>query len=315
MKAAWKPFRQDFEVQMVSFRQHSRQIEEEARLAHRIEAARMYEIQLANRALQIRNDKLHRRHRTLSALPSADYLGKYSKLINFKHPGTNMWLSATDQYSSWYGSQTSDCLCCYGIPGSGKSILAASIVESLMAIQRNDTFIVCQYYCDYADSVSLDPYSLVASLLKQALQYVSLEKFTEDFKFNFDDDKALPNLETMVSDLVEILQDFRSVFVILDGIDELAQDNQPVVLSMIDNLIKHHPNLKVFVTSRIEEYRIRKAMTAYRSIRLSQSYVKDDIVRYVQDQLDKADISSPISREPKLKEEVLEALVAGAKGM
>ncbi|KAF2825246.1 hypothetical protein CC86DRAFT_407469 [Ophiobolus disseminans] len=315
LKAAWKPLRQDFEQHMLAFRKHSKQVEEEARLAHRIEAARMFEIQLANRALQLRNEKLATRHRILTALPSIDYLGKHSKLISLWHSGTNAWLQKTDQYSSWYSAPTSDCMCCYGIPGSGKSVLAATIVESLMSSQSYNSSIVCHYYCDYADFASLDPYNLVASLLKQALLCVSLERFTGGSTCLFDDGNALPTLEKLERYLLEILRDFSTVFVVLDGIDEIAQDNQLYVLDLVGKLIKQHPNLKVFLTSRIEEYWIRKAMATYWNIQLSQTYLKDDITLYVQDSLDEADIMSPLSNNPRLRKEVCEALVAGAQGM
>jgi len=58
-----------------------------------------------------------------------------------------------------------------------------------------------------------------------------------------------------------------------------------------------------------ESNALRRACRLVRSARrwkvvLLQSYVKDDIVHYVQDQLDGADISGPISTDARLKEEV-----------
>ena len=184
-----------------------------------------------------------------------------------------------------------------------------------MYSQGNDASIACQYYCDYVNFASLHPYYVVATLFKQALQHIPLEKFTDDFKYTLDNEKALPNFQTMVQNLVEILQGFTSVFAVLNGIDELAQNNQPAVLLLIVRHMKQHPNIKSFVASRVEEYWIRKAMAAYSTIRLSHSHIAGDIVRYVQDNLDAADTTSPLSRDPILKKEILDALVAGAKGM
>jgi hypothetical protein len=71
------------------FRKHTKLVEEEAQLTHRIEAADMYEIQLAKRALQIRRAKSQKRHNILNTLPSVDHLGKYLRCLNLRYPGTN----------------------------------------------------------------------------------------------------------------------------------------------------------------------------------------------------------------------------------
>jgi hypothetical protein len=315
LKGAWKPFRVDFSQHMIAFRQHSTRIEDEARLAHRIEATRMYEIQLANRALQVRNSKLQKRNSILSALPSVDYLGKYSKFLNRRHPGTNIWLFSTAKYMSWKAAPASDCLCCYGIPGSGKSVLASSVVEALKASKQSDSSIVCQYYCDYADVASLDPYCLMGSLLKQVLQYISLDSFTDDFLCPFQEGKALPSPDIVSEFLIQTLRGFRAVYFILDGIDEMSQENQPTVLALIETLLRQHPNLKLFVTSRIEEYWIRKALEPYGTVRLSHACIRDDVALFVEDCLTKAVGSGPIKDNEKLKDDVLEALLLGANGM
>lgn len=315
LKAAWKPFCQDFNEHIDAFRQHSKQVENEARLAHRIEAAQMYEIQLANQALQVRNGKLQKRHNILSALPSVDYLGKYSKFLNRRHPGTTTWLRSTTQYLGWASALNSDCLCCYGIPGSGKSILASSIVEELVNSNQNEHTLVCQYYCDYADTASLDPYCMIVTLLKQALQHISLDRFTENYHCPFQEGKPLPSPEDAFTFLISTLREFRTVYLILDGIDEISHDNQPTVLAHIECLLQDHSNLKVFVTSRVEEYWIRKALEPYRTLRISHAYIKDDIALFLEDYLHRTAISGPLSTDEDLKNEVLGALLLGVNGM
>jgi DNA replication protein DnaC len=120
---------------MIKFRSHCKRVEKQAGLAHMIESARSREIQLANRALQLRNSKLEKRHRTLAAISTVNYSAMHSKLSALRHPGTNKRIQETTQFVAWNASQTSDCLGCYGIPGSGKSVLAASVVNDLL----NDT--------------------------------------------------------------------------------------------------------------------------------------------------------------------------------
>ncbi|KAF1829093.1 hypothetical protein BDW02DRAFT_602854 [Decorospora gaudefroyi] len=58
LKGEWKPYRKNFDEYMIKFRSHCKRVEREAGLSHMIESARSQEVQLANRALQLRNSKL-----------------------------------------------------------------------------------------------------------------------------------------------------------------------------------------------------------------------------------------------------------------
>lgn len=290
-------------------------IEEEARLAHRIEAKKMYEVQLANRALQIYNAKIHKRHRVLSTLPTVDYIGKYLRFLRLKHPGTNEWIKDTAQYSKLMTIPSSECLCIYGIPGSGKSVLSSSIVESRTVTSSAGASAVCHYYCDFADPASLDPYCLVATLLKQVLQAIPLGAFSEEKHFPFDEGKPLPSLEVARQFFIGKLCGFSDAYVVLDGIDELALDDQPIVLAVINAILTDHPKAKVIITSRSEEYWLKRAMQSRFSLRLSQSFVGDDIARVLHDELNKFNAPSPLYQNEGLKQRVLESLISGAQEM
>lgn len=315
LKGAWKPFRNDFEQHLINFRRHSRQIDEEARLAHRIESARVLEIQLANQALQIRSAQLERRHLKLSFIPAVDYLGKHSRLTNIRHPGTNQWLQTSPEFCAWLAAQGTDCLCCYGIPGSGKSVLAASVVDVLLAKSSSTAFVVCHYYCDYAEAASLDPYNLIASILRQILQHIPVDKFDDDFECPFGEAKPRPALEAMVQFLIKILKDFDEAFIVLDGVDEIAQDNQTIVLSFVDNLLRQHPTLKIFLACRIEEHRIKKAMEPFPKLTLSQAYIGNDIVLFIKDHVKTMGELNPLTTDESLRAEVIDLLAARAAGM
>jgi Cdc6-like AAA superfamily ATPase len=315
LKAAWKPFRAEFEQYLMMFRQHAKRIEKEARLAHRIETARMLEVQLANQALQIQNNKLQKRHTILSLIPSIDYQGKYLRYSNFRHPGTSTWFNNSPQYCAWRDATKSDCLCFYGIPGSGKSILVTSIVDTLLLGSSAEDFVVLHYYCDFADAASLESYNLIASLLRQTLQLMELDNFSENFQCPFQEAKCRPTLETMFLFFLKLLQDFREVFIIVDGLDELAADDQTVILSRIEEILQGHSKAKMLITSRIEEFRIKRAMSSYHTVHLSEESLKEDITLVIRASLAAMDDISPLSTNEKLRDEVAHALNTGAKGM
>lgn len=314
LKAAWKPFRKQFETYLVEFRKHCKKVERTAGLAHMIEAAQMKELQKANLALQIANARQQRRYQVLSSLPSVDYMSKHSRLSRLRYVGTNSWLPKTTEYMSWRTSTTSDCLCCYGIPGSGKSILAASVKDGLFLDGFTAPSLVIYYYFDQADLESLKPYVVLCSLLKQVLQQLPLERFDQALRVPYDETDS-PPFHAVSKFLQSMIKEHQLPYVILDGLDEVEHEDQPLFLNFINDLISKHSNLKCFVTSRTEEVRIKGALKRYKSLTLSIPEVGSDIAVYIQAELDNLGLPHPIAINSRLKRDVLDTLLAGAQGM
>ncbi|KAH8707014.1 hypothetical protein GQ44DRAFT_818027 [Phaeosphaeriaceae sp. PMI808] len=318
LKGAWKPFRTSFEESISDFRKHSKLIEKEANLAHMIESARRHEVELANRALQLRNQKLDKRHRILSILPSVDYQSKLFRLSSQRHPGTARWIYNTPQFISWSASSISDCLCVYGIPGSGKSVLSASVVDTLRENTLADTTsLVCYYICDFTDIASLEPLRLLGSLIQQALQTLPLDRFDENFQCPFVEDQSWPAQSTCLEFLFELLKNFKTTWFILDAIDELAVEVQTIIFGMIDQLLRiSSATVKIFVTSRVEDYLIRKTLKVHKILQITQGNIDKDISLYVEEQIKNMIVAcNPLLENERLSQEVINALLNNADGM
>lgn len=94
---------------MERFRRHKRNVEEEARICHIIEAAEgRNEAWLVLYAVE-------RRRKLLSKLSEVDYEYKQRKLKAQRHVGTGVWLEQHTGYKQWLTEQRSSVLCCYGI--------------------------------------------------------------------------------------------------------------------------------------------------------------------------------------------------------
>lgn len=303
---------------MLGFRKHTKRVEREAGLAHMIESARTREIALENRAIRIRNEKLQQRYKTLAALPSVDYSTKHMKLLNLRHPGTNNWLQATPKFLSWYDNSTSDCLCCYGIPGSGKSVLSASLVGHLREVTANEAeSLLCYFYCDYADTASLEPFRLLGSIIKQGLERLPLDHFGDAFESPFCEGQIMPTLSESSKYCLSVLQHFKTIYFVIDGIDELASDSQIIVLDFISSLL-HNPFItaKVFVASRLEEHLIKRTLKPYPSLRLTKECVRGDIALVIDEQIrSTVTRQNPLLEDESLRQEVVDALVSRADDM
>lgn len=313
----WKSHLREFDTYMSGFRIHSKRVEKEAGLAHMIEFARMRDIATQNRALQLRNAKYEKRNRILASLPAIDYISKQSKLANSKHPGTCEWLRGTPELESWYAQSSSNCICCYGIPGAGKSVLAASIKDFLVeSASTGNNDLVCYYYCDYSDKPSLSMTYIIGSLIKQTLEHLNLDQFGEDFKCPYKDGRAAPTRDEGSRYLQDLIGNFKTTYFVLDGIDELDAANQTQLLSLIDLLMKRtQRTVKVFVTSRTEELRVKESLKQYPSIYLSSRHLDDDITMFIKDEISLISAPHPLVFDLELRDEVVRKLVKGAKGM
>ncbi|KAJ8107450.1 hypothetical protein OPT61_g8857 [Boeremia exigua] len=288
-----------------------------AGLAHMIESARTRDIEVQTRALQIRSAKFEKRNRILASLPAVDYLSKQAALSNIKHPETCKWLLGTSIFQTWHTKDSSTCVTCYGIPGSGKSVLAASVRDFLAGeITNNDSTLVCHYYCDYADIKSLSSTHVLASIVKQALEHLPLDHFGDEFESPYRDDRPLPTPADGSEYLLGLMSTFEVTYLILDGLDELDPDNQSQVLSLIDFLIQQAANtVKIFTTSRTGEFHIKEALKVYPAFSLAEMDVNKDIATFVEGEMSKINAPHPLFSDLELRDEVIKALVKGAKGM
>lgn len=280
-----------------------------------IEAAKAHEIGLARRALEIRNTKLKRRHEILVALRTIDYEAKHMRLSGQRHPGTYTWLKDHPLFQPWISSPISTCLTCYGIPGSGKSVLAATI-PTFLSGHLHPKSIFCYYYCDYSDANSLDPIYIVDSLIKQIIIQLPLEQFDERLSNPFGDGKPPPILEERKKFLSNGLKYFKNFFLVMDGLDELAQVNQGVIMNLIKDLLQQTSSIaRIFVTSRPEEYFIKNALRTHPSFVLSSSVVTSDIQEYIGSMIDAMAEYHHLLKTDSWKTEVTRALITGAQGL
>ena len=131
-KLAWKPFERQFDGQIERFRQHRKNVEKEAGLAHMIEAADSRAVVLHNQ-MQLEVDRrgqclnllsrtygvlicaVNERLRLLEALSTVDYAAKHQKVQRARYEGTGGWLLEHEAYRTWKKDNSSACLRCSGI--------------------------------------------------------------------------------------------------------------------------------------------------------------------------------------------------------
>ena len=203
--------------------------------------------------------------------------------------GTGKWLVSSDIYQQWH-SGDNGILWIKGIPGSGKSVMAASIIKEL---QKGDVPVIYFFFRQIIDA-NHKPIAALRDWLCQALSYspplqVKLKKY-------LDQGKALDTLSPadLWNDLKIALGSFSRTYCVTDALDEMDQGNDEFLRVLVELGRWRPANVKVLMTSRpVVSLETSLRPFSIPQIRLEERLVDLDISAYVQHKLR----SSSIPRE------------------
>lgn len=144
--------------------------------------------------------------------------------------GTGKWLISTTTYQQWHQGDGDGLLWVKGIPGSGKSVLAASIINQL----RNDDIPVIFFFFRQIIDANHQPVAALRDWLCQLLDYspplqVKLKSYIDDRR-----DLDSLSLSDLWEDLKLALATFPKVYCITDALDEMDQGNDEFLHALVE---------------------------------------------------------------------------------
>lgn len=235
--------------------------------------------------------------------------------LKLLQPGTGTWFFDNAEFVSWTDTSNAK-LWVNGIPGAGKTVLLALIIQTLQnALLPHDA--LAYFYCDYKDIATQDPITILGSLVKQLAMHdlKSLARL-EDFYNRHNREGSLfaaPGAEDFRDLIIEISKMFDNAIIIVDGLDECASERSSLVelLSSLNNADSN--GVKTLFASR-DDHDIRSKLQGY--ARVSVAARGSDLRLYVtaelQSRMDKGEL---VLRNSFLKEYIIERLVDKADGM
>ncbi|KAK4466834.1 ankyrin-2 [Cladorrhinum samala] len=219
-------------------------------------------------------------------LQPTDYLsesGEFQRHLSSQAPGTGLWICQTADYQKWHDSSDHGSLWIKGVPGAGKSVMAASIIQHL---QSTEACPVLFFFFRNIVAANFSPRALLRDWLAQLLPFSPKLQFI--LKARLESSLA----EYTDNDLFQLLLDGAScvskVYCVADALDEMGSDNRPF-LDKLNSLARHRPgSLKLLMTSRPKQY-LQSALrdTSIVHISLQQQLVDVDIAAYLHHRLNK----------------------------
>ncbi|KAI9567489.1 ankyrin repeat-containing domain protein [Boletus coccyginus] len=223
--------------------------------------------------------------RWLSGLSCA---AKQEETFLLRQPDTCTWLDSTPEYESWRNCDSSS-LWLQGKPGSGKTVLASFVVNSLKNKLRSGEALAF-FYCDFRNDRSTSTAEVMRSLLSQLLRHthnenIGLGELLDDLVRDMDGDMpTLKNAKRLTTFISRTARYFNyQPLIVVDALDECKDVEN--LLDGLFSLVKG--GVRLFITSRPLQI-IKDALRGLRYILMDKmtSAMSADIALHVTRELD-----------------------------
>ncbi|KAI9770983.1 MAG: hypothetical protein M1840_002687 [Geoglossum simile] len=258
-----------------------------------------------------------RRRSLLNTLSSYDYKTAFKQARRKRYSTTCSWLVQTDEFKGWLGDIQSSLFWCYGIPGSGKTVLTTSIIDELFCRNPTNRPLVRFFFCQYDSPESLKAKTILGSLIRQCLD---VDTMSDPIEANLK--QLLGDSPPDFEDLNRLMEKVSSVpqeqFIVIDAIDECEQAERSLFLSALRRLMNlPRVELKIFLASGLHiEIELERASRPKYRMSMASSDAHSDINTYIENSIaEKKKNGELVVGQPQLIIEIQDALVRGAQGM
>ncbi|KAI5836799.1 hypothetical protein DFP73DRAFT_345177 [Morchella snyderi] len=194
----------------------------------------------------------------LAWLSTVEYENHHILSQRRRQEGTGTWLFGNDTFLKWKDSEANSILWIHGIPGSGKTILASSIVDSFRSLSASDDgHAVAYFYCSYMEPHRSDAESILRTLIKQLCinkgrKVPRLVDQLYQMREDEGDANRPLNPEEGTKLIIALSEKYQSTTIIIDALDECDVGTRKSILSSLHKIVLKATRLNVMVISRYD---------------------------------------------------------------
>lgn len=254
--------------------------------------------------------------RMLEWLSPAQYSLEHSDLISKRHPNTGQWLLDSPGFQRWLKTQGTTFFC-PGIPGAGKTILAASVVDYFLTHTRlEDGIGVAYIYLNFRRQEDQKLPHLIASLVKHLAQQNT--SAIQSLKTLYDahvKNKTRPSINELNELLNAIVHSpsFERIFIIVDALDECqAAENCRLKFTCVLSRLVQAGKANVFATSRPSP-ELQNALQQSSTISLELRATDEDVQVYLEGNFE--NLPNCIKSSSVLQDQIKSTIAKAADGM
>ena len=265
-------------------------------------------------------------HRIYDWLKPPDFSTNLNKAQSERHKGTGTWFLENEQFNKWK-SGACRFVWLHGIPGCGKTVLSATIIEHLNQ-QSPSSHILLAFFFDFTDTNKQSTDHLVRSLITQL--YSRCENARQELDkllLSCDNGRRQPSYEHLLDTFLRMASHVGNIRIIIDALDECKEIKQ-LLMWMKHLLNSEHESVHLLATSRKEEdieseFRqwlfpesdFKCRLSPENFIPIQQGDVNLDIRAYVHERLRSDHGFERWRSEPSIQEKIENELMDKADGM
>lgn len=261
---------------------------------------------------KIQQDQVDAKHRKMVEwISPTDFPAQQSDVIRRRQEGTGQWFLDAPEFARWL-AEPKGTLFCPGIPGAGKTMVAAIAVDHLLRSVQSSSVGVAYVYCNYKAQEEQDASSLLAAMVKQLVQArPSAAEPVERLHKQHADRGTKPSFDEILSAFQEVVSKHLTVYIVVDALDELGtrDGTRTRLLARLRDLQARY-EVRLMATSRfIPEIEAEFQTAVKLEIRASD----EDVRQFVAGQTDR--LPKCIQRDPSLQKVVQEKISERVDGM
>lgn len=221
--------------------------------------------------------------------------GEYRRHLASHVKGTGEWLTNTAPYQDWHQGGEQGLLWIKGIPGSGKSVFAATLANQL----AQEGHPVLYFFFRQIIDANHKPDQLLRDWLDQIIQ--SSPPLQRELKAYMDSSGHMSRsiqslgMDTLWKHLKTALSHMPRVYLVADALDEMDTGNDEFLQTLAQLGSWKSAQVKILITSRPVsnvEVPLRGAKVSMLQVRLEERFVDVDIATFVERALETSSITS-----------------------
>jgi Cdc6-like AAA superfamily ATPase len=179
-----------------------------------------------------------------------DYYEQHRDFMSRHQTGTGKWFLQDRKFQEWLRSHDAT-LFCPGIPGAGKTIMAALVIDHLLRTRHIADHPVVFIYCNYKRQSEQTAKHMLSSMLRQIVDIQpGVPTAVQDFFVSHTTKRTTPSNDEIKQICENIALGVQRLTIVVDALDECEARTRDDLLPIV-SILRQRCEIQLFATSRL----------------------------------------------------------------
>lgn len=268
--------------------------------------------EIKGHTIALHDEAVTKRKRELSEwVCPTDYHAQHGDYIGRRQTNTGEWFLQDPKFQEWMQLEHSTLLC-PGMPGAGKTIMAALVIDHLLRSKHEPERPVMFIYCSYKRQSEQSIDHMLSSLLRQVVDVQEeVPPILQNFYTAHVRKRTTPSTQEVKGILREVTMDLLGLTIVVDALDKCEAQTCREFLSEVEAL-RQQCKVRSLATSRyLPDIQSHAVFLNKPSLEVRAS--GQDLEKYVRSRV--GEFRSRVASKPDLLEDLVSSIVDATGGM